>query len=150
MGGSISYISIEEEFPKGNIILFDGVCNLCNGWVNFVIDRDPDGYFSFAPLQSDFAKKMLGHHRIDPGETDSIVLIMNGRAFIKSRAALEIAKRLTLPWPLFYVFRIIPGFLRNLIYDLIARNRYRWFGRKDQCRIPTKDLASRFYPIEFS
>ena len=147
MAGYTSYIN-DTEFPAGNIILFDGVCNLCNGWVNFVIDRDPNGHFSFAPLQSVFARKMLGHHRIDPESTDSIVLITRGRPYVKSRAVLEIARRLSGLWPLFYILVIIPGFLRNPIYDLVARYRYKWFGKSDQCRMPTKELENRFIPVE--
>ena len=142
MDGSTFYI--DEEFPKGNYILFDGVCNLCNGWVNFVIDRDPQGYFQFAPLQSDFARKMLGHHRLDADKMESIVLISNGRPYVKSRAVLEISRKLKGLWPILYVFVIIPGFIRNLVYDLVARYRYKWFGRTDQCRLPSKDLEKRF------
>jgi len=144
MDGSTSYTKVPEGFPKGNYILFDGVCNLCNGWVNFVIDRDPDAYFKFAPLQSDFSRKMLGHHRIDADKMESIVLITGGRAYTKSRAVLEISRRLNGFWPSLYVFVIIPGFLRNMVYSLVARFRYKWFGRRDQCRIPTTDLQSRF------
>lgn len=125
-------------------ILFDGVCNLCNGSVQFVIKHDPDGKFRFAALQSEFGQEHLKKHGIDPSQLLSIVFLINGRMFNRSRAALEIARRLNGLWPLLYIFVIVPPFIRNAVYDWIARNRYRWFGKQDACMIPTPELRSRF------
>ncbi len=129
---------------KSKIILFDGVCNLCNGAINFIIKRNSKANLKFASLQSDTGKQLLKEYNIDPLKTDSIVLIDSNKAFLKSDAALRIAKDLDDAYPLLYSFIIIPAFIRNSIYDLIARNRYKWFGKKESCMIPTPDLKSRF------
>ena len=126
------------------IILFDGVCNLCNGSVQFIIRRDPGAKFRFAALQSDFGESQLQHYGIPPGMLNSIILIQEGKAHQKSNAALEIAKNLSGLWPALYVFKIIPRVVRDWIYDLIAKNRYKLFGRRDECMIPTPELRSRF------
>lgn len=128
------------------VILFDGVCNLCNQSVQFVIRHDPRSKFRFAALQSDFGQKVLREHHIDTEKLLSVVLVIGNRqVYDRSRAALEIARRLNGLWPLFYVFVIVPPFIRNFVYDWIARNRYRWFGRTDECMIPTPELKSRFH-----
>lgn len=129
---------------ESKIILFDGVCNLCNASVNFVIDRDPDHRFKFASLQSDFGSKKLKAEGKDPSELSSIVFIEGDHLYHKSTAALKVARQLSGGWPLLYVFIIIPRFLRDMIYDLIAKNRYRWFGRQDACRMPSPDVQTRF------
>ena len=136
---------MELEAGK-KVILFDGVCNLCNAAVTFVIKRDRNDRFRYASLQSAIGKQLLEERHIDPKQVDSIVLIEPGVAyFIKSDAALEIADELGWPWKGLYIFNyILPVQLRNNLYDLIARNRYRWFGRKDQCMIPTPSLRSKF------
>jgi predicted DCC family thiol-disulfide oxidoreductase YuxK len=126
------------------IILFDGVCNLCAWAVRFIIERDPKGYFHFASLQSDLGKSLLAKHEIDPANTDSFVLVENGIAYMESAAALRVARKLTLPWPLFFAGIILPPFVRDSIYRFIARHRYRWFGKQDSCMIPTPELRSRF------
>lgn len=126
------------------VVLFDGVCNLCNGSVLFIIRRDPKLVFRFAALQSKFGREQLVAHGLDPDRLHSIILLYEGKAYQQSRAALEIARRLSGLWPLLYIFIIVPPFLRNWLYDLIATNRYRWFGKKDQCMIPTPELRSRF------
>lgn len=135
-----------ELQEKKKIILFDGVCNLCNGAVNFVISRDRNDVFRYASLQGKVGQQLLEERHIDVQKTDSIVLIEPGVAyFIKSEAAIEIAKELGWPWRALSVFGyILPTVLRDKIYDLIARNRYRWFGKKDQCMIPTPALRSKF------
>ena len=120
------------------------MCNLCNGAVNFIIDHDPKGHFQFAALQSDFGQEKLEALGFDQEEFDSLVLLQNEKVFTKSSAALRIAKKLTFPYPLLYVFIILPPFLRNAVYNLIARNRYKWFGKRDSCRMPTPELRSRF------
>ena len=126
------------------LILFDGVCNLCNGAVNFVIVRDDKQKFKFAALQSETGLALKEKYRIDANDLESIILIENDILFMKSSAVLRIAKHLSLPWSIFYLFIIIPSFLRDFCYDLIAKNRYRWFGKKDQCRVATPELRNRF------
>ncbi|HMJ67258.1 MAG TPA: thiol-disulfide oxidoreductase DCC family protein [Cyclobacteriaceae bacterium] len=126
------------------VILFDGVCNLCNSSVQFIIKHDPPGRFRFAALQSAFGQKQLSQHGFNKEQLLSVVLLLNGKAHDKSRAALEIARRLTGLWPLMYVFIVVPPFIRDFIYDWISSNRYKWFGRRDECMIPTPDLKSRF------
>tara|TARA_B110000003_G_C16582002_1_gene508436 strand:- start:746 stop:1153 length:408 start_codon:yes stop_codon:yes gene_type:complete len=127
-----------------SIILFDGVCNLCNGAVNFVIKRDPGNVFKFAPLQEKQGALLLKTHAIDIQKLESIVLIENEKVYIKSSAALRITKKLSGLWPLFFVLLIIPSFIRDGIYDIIAKNRYKWFGKKEQCMIPTPGLIEKF------
>ena len=128
-----------------NVIFFDGVCNLCNSSVNFVIDRDAKGVFKFSTLQSSFAKRMLEQNGFNSLELESIVFYSDNKFYKRSRAALEIAKKMSGGWPLMYAFIIVPGFLRDAIYNLIAAKRYQWFGRTDSCRIPTPELESRFF-----
>lgn len=128
------------------IILFDGVCNLCNASVQFVIKRDKKDVFRFAALQSEQGQQLLAERNIDPDETDSIVLIEPGVAYYtRSRAAIEIASELGGGWRLLRIFEyILPTSLRDSLYNFIARNRYKWFGRKDQCMIPTPELKAKF------
>ena len=126
------------------VILFDGVCNLCSESVLFIIKRDPKARFRFAALQTDIARILLKDHEVDPDKMESIILIKEGRIFQRSRAALEIARLLNGLWPLFYVFIVFPGPIRDWIYNWVALNRYRWFGRKEECMVPTPALASRF------
>jgi predicted DCC family thiol-disulfide oxidoreductase YuxK len=124
------------------VLLFDGVCTLCNGFVRFVIDRDPAGRFQFAPLQSDAARRVLG--AAPQPLPDSLVLVENGRLFTRSTAALRVARGLRSPWPLAYLLVAVPRPVRDWVYDAVARNRYRWFGRRDVCMVPTPDLRARF------
>jgi predicted DCC family thiol-disulfide oxidoreductase YuxK len=124
------------------VLLFDGVCTLCNGFVQFVIERDPAARFQFAALQSDAAVRLLGV--APPPLPDSLVLIEDGRLFTRSTAALRVARGLRFPWPLAYVFVAVPRPVRDWVYDAVARNRYRWFGRRDVCMVPTPELRSRF------
>ena len=125
-------------------ILFDGVCNLCNGSVNFIIDRDPEARFQFVSLQSSLAKELLLKFDYDNKEFESILLIKKGRLYEKSDAVIEIAKDLHGFWSIMTVFKSIPRSIRNGMYDLIAKHRYKWFGRTDTCRVPTEDLQYRF------
>lgn len=126
------------------VILFDGVCNLCNGSVQFIIKRDPSAIFRFSSLQSDSAKQMLQQAGLDHTKTDTVVLLYNGKAYTQSDAALHIVRQLTGFWPVMYVFIVIPRPFRNAVYNWIARNRYRWFGKKDQCMIPSPEIKHRF------
>jgi predicted DCC family thiol-disulfide oxidoreductase YuxK len=126
------------------ILFFDGVCNLCDASVQRVIKADKKGVFRFASLQSEAAQEMLADSDLNPTELKSVILLHQDRFYTRSNAVLESARLLGGGWSLLYVFKIIPPFLRNAAYVLIARNRYRWFGKKDACMIPTPDLKSRF------
>lgn len=126
------------------IVLFDGVCNLCNGVVKFIIKRDSAGKFLFAPLQGVTGQKLLEQYNLPKDDFESFVLIDDGKAYQKSTAALRIAKHLGRGWQLFYGFIILPTILRNAIYSFIANNRYRWFGRQESCMMPTPDIKKRF------
>jgi predicted DCC family thiol-disulfide oxidoreductase YuxK len=134
----------DPRSPDGQVILFDGVCNLCNSSVQFVINHDPNSRFRFAALQSNFGQSKLEEHGFNKDQLLSIVLLMNGKVYDKSRAALEIARRLNGLWPLMYAFIIVPPFIRDFAYNWVSRNRYRWFGRQDECMIPTPALKARF------
>jgi len=125
-------------------VLFDGVCNFCNGAVNFVIARDKAGYFKFAPLQSEIGEQITVKQGIDFEKTDSIVLVEDHRAYIQSTAALKIARRLDGLWPVFYGLIIVPRPIRDLAYKLFAKYRYKLFGRQDACMIPTTEVRARF------
>ncbi|MGE8207168.1 thiol-disulfide oxidoreductase DCC family protein [Heyndrickxia sp. NPDC080065] len=125
------------------IILFDGVCNFCNSSVQFIIKRDPAGCFKFASLQSEIGKKLLREHGIHD-EIDSFVLIEDNTYYIKSSAALRMCKNLQGLWRLLYLFLIIPPPIRDFFYDLIAKNRYKWFGIRESCMLPTKEERDRF------
>jgi predicted DCC family thiol-disulfide oxidoreductase YuxK len=130
------------------VILFDGVCNLCQFSVNFIIDRDPTARFRFAALQSGIGRQLLREMGQNPDQLDSVVLIEDGRFYQKSAAALRICRRLSGLWPvLFYLFGWWPTALKDPIYDWIARNRYRWFGKQDTCRMPTPELRGRFIDV---
>ena len=124
--------------------MFDGVCNLCNGFVQFVIERDPSGRFQFAALQSEAARRVLAAHDAPNPLADSVVLTEEGRVYTGSTAALRIARGLRFPWPLAGVLLAIPRPLRDGIYAGVARRRYRWFGRREQCMVPTAATRSRF------
>lgn len=130
--------------PGQSLVLFDGVCHFCNNSVNFIIDRDPKKKFVFAPLQSELAKTELKKFGEDTVKIDTIILIQNNKIYKRSRAALEIAKQLNGLWSLCYVFIIVPGFIRDIAYNLIAKNRYKWFGQLEACRIPTPEMRERF------
>lgn len=137
-------VTNSPSYQFSSVILFDGVCNLCNGFVTFVIARDPGGRFKFGPLQSTAAERLLGD--IDPRDRwpDSVVLVENGRVWTRSAAALRIARRLTFPWPLAFALVVVPRPIRDSIYNLVARRRYQWFGKRDVCMMPTQALAERF------
>ena len=127
------------------IILFDGVCNLCNGFVQFVIKRDKNDVFRYASLQSEIGEQLISERGIDTKTIDSVILIEPGVAYyLKSDAALQIGRELKGYRTLSRVLILIPRGLRNIVYDLIARYRYAWFGKKDQCMTPTPDLRAKF------
>ena len=126
------------------VILFDGVCNLCNGFVQFVVARDPHARFRFAALQSEAAAALLRDAGVAAALPDSIVLVEDGGVYVRSTAALRIARHLRFPWPLASGLLVVPRFIRDAVYDYIAAHRYRWFGRRDACMVPTPDLQRRF------
>lgn len=125
------------------IILFDGVCHFCNRSVQFIIKRDKRNIFQFASLQGELGQQLLKKHKIDPN-IDSLVLIENEKYYLKSAAALKICQQLSWPWPLFYVFILIPVPIRNLCYDFIAKNRYRIFKSEMACPIPSAEIRKKF------
>lgn len=129
---------------NGPVILFDGICNLCNGAVQFVIRHDKKGVFRFASLQSDAGQALLAAHHLPQNNFNSFVLIENDEAFTKSTAALKAAKQLNGMIRLLYGFIIVPAFIRDFIYKVIANNRYKWFGKQESCMIPSPELQSRF------
>ncbi len=126
------------------VILFDGVCNLCNHAVNFIIDRDQRQQFRFVSLQSEVGESLLASYHLPSQYRSSLVLIENRQVYTRSTAALRIARRLDGVWPLCYAFIILPSVIRDYLYNIVARNRYRWFGRSKTCRYPTEAERQRF------
>ncbi|UMB61456.1 DUF393 domain-containing protein [Lutibacter sp. A80] len=134
-----------DNTKNNYLILFDGVCNLCNASVKFIIKHDKKAHFKFASLQSDAAKELLLHYNLKKNYMDSIILIENNTNYYeKSTAALKIAQKLDGMFKLLYIFIVIPSFIRDWIYTYIANNRYKWFGKKDKCMIPTPETQNRF------
>lgn len=133
--------------PEHPVLLFDGVCNLCSGFVQFVIKIDPKGKFRFASLQSDLGQRVLKAAGLSTNALGTVVLVRRGQVFTHSDVALESARILGGGWSLFYVFKILPRFIRDGLYNWVARNRYRWFGQKEACWLPTPDLRRRFLEV---
>jgi predicted DCC family thiol-disulfide oxidoreductase YuxK len=132
-----------EDLEGKRLVLFDGVCNVCDTLVMFIIDRDPDEKFVFAPLTSARAEKVLAEHRIPPNP-DTVVLIEDGRSYRQSTAILRVLGSMRGIWKLAWLGFVFPRFVRDGFYRWFARNRYRWFGQLDQCRVPTPELKRRF------
>ena len=137
------------------VVLFDGVCNFCDASVNFVIEHDPEGYFKFAPLQSEAGKKLATEYGLasetggaQPADDlipiDSVILVEDGKAYTHSTGALRIARKLSGIWSMFYAFIVVPKPIRDFFYRLFAKYRYRVFGRKDQCMLPSPEVRARF------
>ena len=137
-----------EPLKKQNekvLVMFDGVCNLCNALILFLIPKDPNSIFLFAPLQSESAKKILKDQTmLNPNQLDSVVVIVNGRVFQKSKAVIQIFRRLSFPWNILAVGELLPKAFTDWIYDFVGKNRYKWFGKKDRCMMPSPELMSRF------
>ncbi len=134
-----------EQIPRDKpILLFDGVCNLCNGLVQFIIKRDPKGHFRFSALQSEAGQSLLMEAGLDPAALNTVVMFDSGQFYTHSNVPLQIAWHLGGLWRVFYVFKLMPKWIRDRIYDWIARNRYKWFGQKESCMIPTPELKQRF------
>lgn len=126
------------------VILFDGVCNLCSSSVRFVIKHDPKKQFRFASLQSAFGQKVLQNFGLPANELNSFILLEEGKIYKKSTGALRLTKKLNGLWPMLYAFIIVPPFIRNAVYSFVAKNRYRWFGKKEACWLPTPELRKLF------
>ena len=137
------------DIPKNKkLILFDGVCNLCNNSVTKVIQYDKKNVFLFAAIQSETGQKIINHLKIDVSKTDSIILYEPSISYdIKSTAALKIIREFGSLWQLTGIFFVFPEFFRNMVYDFIAKNRYKWFGKKESCMIPTPALKAKFLSI---
>ncbi len=133
---------------KPDIVIFDGICNFCNGAVNFIIKRDPNATFAFTPMQSLLAKELMKQYKIDNVGIDTFLLIKDGQCLIFSSAALEISKGLSGYWYLFNIFKLVPSPIRDVVYKLFARNRYRLFGKADSCMVPSPDVKSRFVGLD--
>lgn len=127
-----------------SLILFDGVCNLCDSSVQFILLRDKKDRFRFASLQSDYGQNILRQYNLPTEKFNSLALIENGKLYQRSTGALRIARRLKGAWPMLFAFIIVPPFIRNFVYDLIARNRYRWFGKKESCMMPRPEWKQKF------
>ena len=130
--------------PGSAIIVFDGVCHLCNGWVQFLLRFDTRGVYRFASMQSETGHKLLKDHGLNPDDPSSFLLLREGRARTDSNAILDVLTGLGGPWRMFGVLRLVPRALRNRIYRFIARNRYRLFGKREFCMMPTPEMATRF------
>jgi predicted DCC family thiol-disulfide oxidoreductase YuxK len=128
------------------IIFFDGVCNFCNYWVNFAIRRDRRKKLRFAPLQGETARSMLAEGGKKTAPYESVILIDEGKVYRNSSATLRIARHLDGGWKFFYAFIIIPSFIRDGVYKWIARNRYKWYGKKEACMVPSAEVKERFLP----
>lgn len=133
-----------ESLPSKPVILFDGVCNLCNHSVNFIIRHDPEGRFLFAPLQGNKARAWLNELNFREERDKTIILICNGKLYTRSTAALRIAGKLRGPVRCLYIFLAVPRLIRDAVYDWVSKNRYRWFGKKETCMVPTPELSARF------
>ncbi len=129
---------------QNGIILFDGVCNFCNNSVNTIIGFDKKSYFRFAPIQSETGQYLMNKHGLDPAKFDSVILVDDDRAYVFSSAVLHIARKLGGIYSLAYAGIIIPKFLRDPLYKWVAKNRYKWWGKKEACMVPTPEVRSRF------
>lgn len=133
------------DFPDANpIIIFDGVCVMCSAWARFILKQDRSGRYRLLPAQSELGTALYRHYGLDPVNYETNVLIENGMAYFKSTGTIRMFVSLGLPWSLMAVFRVIPEGIRDQAYEFIARNRYRWFGRRESCFIPTESEKARF------
>jgi predicted DCC family thiol-disulfide oxidoreductase YuxK len=138
-------ITMNEETKHRKIILFDGVCNLCNGSVIFILDREKQPMFKFASIQSEAGKELLRYCGLPSDFSQAVILIDNERIYFGSAAALKIGQYLKFPWSILsYIGLVVPRFMRDWVYNQIAQHRYQWFGKKDVCMIPTEELRTRF------
>ena len=130
--------------PPKPVILFDGVCNYCNGMVNFLIRKDKQRRFLFAPLQSSAGQELLRQFGLNTTQLDSFIFISDGKAYLRSTAGLKLYNQLPWYWKWTQLFWIVPRVIRDAVYNFIARNRYKWFGKRDQCMVPSAEVRERF------
>lgn len=135
---------MKNEKEVHAVVLFDGVCNFCNNQINFIIRHDKNDYFRFAALQSDIGKKILSDHGVLMPDLDTFILVENGKTYDRTTAALRVAKNLNGLWPMMYAFIIVPPFIRDIAYKIISKNRYKWWGEKESCMIPTPEVRAKF------
>ena len=141
----LCYSNMKSDSQKDHpVLLFDGVCNLCNGFVQFVIQRDNKGFFRFTALQSDVGQGLQKEFQLVPNQLDTVILIYQNKVYTHSDVALQIAKQLGGLWSVFTLFSIIPKSSRDAIYNWIAKNRYRWFGKQEACMLPRPEWENRF------
>jgi len=134
-----------EEIKRGRIILFDGICNLCNGSVIFILKREKGPVFQFASIRSETGKELLEWYGLPSNYSKAVVYVENGKTYLGSTAALKIGQNLIVPWSLLSsVGFVVPKFIRDWVYNQIAQHRYQWFGKKDVCIVPTESLKARF------
>lgn len=126
------------------VVFFDGLCNFCNGAVQFIIKRDVKNIFKFASLQSNYAQNELTKFNIDLNAPNSFVLLLNGKVYQQSTAALMVTKQLSGLWPLLYALIVVPRFIRDWVYSIFAKNRYKWFGKQESCWVPSPELKDKF------
>lgn len=141
---STSHQLTNHQLPNKPLLLFDGVCNLCNASVQWILKRDHRGEFRFTALQSELGQQLLLRHGLASAHFDTVVLVVGEQIFLRSDAPLEIVRRLGGFWRMFYVFKILPRPLRDALYNFVARNRYRWFGRREACMLPRPEWKERF------
>lgn len=137
-------LNISNAAGGAPVMLFDGVCNLCNGWVHFAIARDLEARLRFAAVQSPLGQAFLARHGLSLDVYDSFYFVEDGVVYEKSAAWFRMVRHLRWPWPWFRAGAIVPPALRDVAYSFVARNRYRWFGRRDVCMVPTAEIAARF------
>ncbi len=139
-------MNLPDDLPRRSkpLVLFDGVCNWCVFWVNFIIRRDPEKQFLFASLQSPTGLQISRAVGLPDDALTTMIFVEDGRYYLKSSAALHILRRMKGFWPLLFAFILVPQFFRDACYDVVGKNRYRWFGRKESCLIPTPDIRERF------
>ncbi len=135
---------MKAQNKYSGVVIFDGVCNLCNGAVNFIIKHDPEARFVFTPSQGELAVKLAGQHNIQEPFDETFVLIQMNECYFRSDAALKIASQLTGSWRFLWLLRVFPTGLRDWVYRIVAAHRYAWFGRLDRCMTPNDDVARRF------
>jgi len=135
---------MSNDLKDKGLVLFDGVCNFCNSSINFIIRHDKTDHFRFLTLQSERGQKIIKQYNLDPENLQTVILLENGRIYTRSTAALRIARKLNGGWKLFYGFIIVPAVMRDFFYNVISKKRYKWWGKKESCMIPTPEVRQKF------
>ena len=135
---------MSSDLKDKGLVMFDGVCNFCNSSINFIIRNDKTDHFRFLTLQSERGQKIIKQYNLDPENLQTVILLENGRIYTRSTAALRIARKLKGGWKIFYGFIIVPAVLRDFFYKIVAKNRYKWWGKKESCMIPTPEVRKKF------